>query len=589
MTNQIASVDQAGTPADARVGPLPLPLSACLWVGVTAHRDPPAEVVPMLEHRVREVLERLQAAHPALPVAVMSGLAEGGDRIVARCALEMGLPVLAVLPMPEADYARDCRDAASVDELQRLLRQCLVVTLPMAEGNTADARLDPGPARNRQYTQLGVFISSHCQLLLALWDGKASEAPGGTSDVVQYHLHGDMPMLGQIDEPPNLLADDDSDLVFHIACPRDRPDGAVVVPQATRWLIRSMSSDGDGPMPAHYVQLFRQLGEFNADARRYASDIKRDSPSALPDAATLPGVTALHRIDVIYRQADWLALHFKKRVHHSMALLHVLAVLTGLLLMTYAEFVAHPVLMGATLGLFASGALVAWLGQRRAWHRRYLDYRVLAEGLRVQLFWAIAGVPSSRRVRFAYDSFLQKQDVELGWIRHAMRGVALGDEPSIGPAGLRWVLSHWVGEGGDVGQLGYFRRRTVERERKYQQTERIGHASLALSLACAITLLLAGHLLSPFTGKLLLVLTGVAALFAGVREAYSHKLADKELIKQYRFMTRIFDRAAALTAGNQNEEEQRRVLEALGEAALEEHAEWILMHRERPLESGRLG
>ena len=29
---------------------------------------------------------------------------------------------------------------------------------------------------------------------------------------------------------------------------------------------------------------------------------------------------------------------------------------------------------------------------------------------------------------------------------------------------------------------------------------------------------------------------------------------------------------------------QRQVLEALGEAALEEHAEWILMHRERPLE-----
>jgi hypothetical protein len=57
---------------------------------------------------------------------------------------------------------------------------------------------------------------------------------------------------------------------------------------------------------------------------------------------------------------------------------------------------------------------VAWLGNRRSWHRRYLDYRVLAEGLRVQAYWAIASVPSSHRVGFAYDSFLQKQDVELG-------------------------------------------------------------------------------------------------------------------------------------------------------------------------------
>jgi hypothetical protein len=136
-----------------------------------------------------------------------------------------------------------------------------------------------------------------------------------------------------------------------------------------------------------------------------------------------------------------LALHFRQRVHHSMALLHVLAVLTGLLLMTYAEFVAHPLLMGTILGLFATGAAVAWLGNRRSWHRRYLDYRVLAEGLRVQAYWAVASVPSSQRVGFAYDSFLQKQDVELGWIRHAMRGVALGGERRSSDAGLQSAMA----------------------------------------------------------------------------------------------------------------------------------------------------
>ena len=34
---------------------------------------------------------------------------------------------------------------------------------------------------------------------------------------------------------------------------------------------------------------------------------------------------------------------------------------------------------------------------------------------------------------------------------------------------------------------------------------------------------------------------------------------------------------------------KRRVLQTLGEAALAEHAEWTLMHRERPLEHTRLG
>ena len=90
----------------------------------------------------------------------------------------------------------------------------------------------------------------------------------------------------------------------------------------------------------------------------------------------------------------------------------------------------------------------------------------------------------------------------------------------------------------------------------------------------------------------LLVFMGVAALFAGVRQAYSHKLADKELIKQYRFMARVLANAAQQLAEARTPAQQRRVLEALGDAALQEHAEWILMHRERSIdhrEGARLG
>jgi hypothetical protein len=561
-----------------------LPPEACLIVGVTAHRDLVPAQVPALEAAVSAFLRRLQATCPNLPLAVMSGLAEGGDRLVARCALALGIPLLAPLPLSLDDYRDDCSSPGSVAELDALLARSQVIHLPLAAGNDAESVRLRGPARDRQYAQLGVFVSSHCQVLLALWDGKPSDAAGGTSDVVNYHLSGEMPGLGRVDAPPNLLADDDSDLAFHIACPRDRAGGEVAEPLATRWLTRSASVDGAGPMPEGYARLFHQLGEFNADARTYAEAIAAEGSSLLPPPEVLQVRGSLPRIDAMYRRADWLALHFRQRVHRSMALLHVLAVLTGLLLMTYAEFISHPLLMSAILALFATGAAVAWLGNRRSWHRRYLDYRVLAEGLRVQAYWAIASVPSSHRVGFVYDSFLQKQDVELGWIRHAMRAVALGGERRGSDAGLRWVVEHWVGDGGPVGQLGYFRRRTVDRERKYRNTERLGRASLVLSLVCALLLVAVGAWLDAFTVKLLLVTTGVAALFAGVREAYSHKLADKELIKQYRFMTRVFASASERLARDANPTKQRQVLEALGEAALEEHAEWILMHRERPLE-----
>ena len=95
-------------------------------------------------------------------------------------------------------------------------------------------------------------------------------------------------------------------------------------------------------------------------------------------------------------------------------------------------------------------------------------------------------------------------------------------------------------------------------------------------------------ILAATIGYLVLILMGVLPLMAGVRDAYSHKKADKELIKQYRFMSRVFSNARRLLDSSEDVIFQRRVLRAVGTAALEEHAEWLLMHRERPLEHGGL-
>jgi hypothetical protein len=574
---QAAAADPANRRAHAR-----------LIVGVTAHRDLVPELVPRLEADITAWLSRMRRVHPDLPLAVMSALAEGGDRLVARCALALGIPLIAPLPLARAAYRTDFVDPASRTEFDALLARAEVVELPLAPGNTADDVARPGPARDRQYAQLGVYVSSHCQVLLALWDRRQPEAAGGTADVVHFHLHGEMPGLGAEDAPPNLLADDDSDLVYHIACPRDRPQGDVDRPLYARWLTRSAEWPGESSMPEAYRRLFHQLGEFNADVARHAPRIAAESRGLLAAAEGLEVPPVARTIDALYARADWLALHFRRRVQHSLLLVHTLAVVTGLLLMVYSEFDAERGLLAAVLGLFALGYAVARIGQRRDWHRRYLDYRVLAEGLRVQCYWTLAGVPAAQRVRFAYDSFLQKQDVELGWIRHVMRSVDLGGQAAGSDAGLDWVVANWVGDGGEAGQLGYFRRRCAERERKHRLTERVGRASLMTSLGSAIVLLAAAPRLGALANWLL-VLTAVAALFAGVREAYAHKRADKELIKQYRFMDRVFAGAAQRLAATTDRARRRQVLEALGQAALEEHAEWILMHRERPLEHQRLG
>jgi len=84
------------------------------------------------------------------------------------------------------------------------------------------------------------------------------------------------------------------------------------------------------------------------------------------------------------------------------------------------------------------------------------------------------------------------------------------------------------------------------------------------------------------------ILMGVLLLLFGIRQSYSFSVADFELIKQYEFMNRTFSRAYLRIERSTDDEERRRVLRLLGEAALEEHAEWILMHRERSVDEGEL-
>ena len=180
-------------------------------------------------------------------------------------------------------------------------------------------------------------------------------------------------------------------------------------------------------------------------------------------------------------------------------------------------------------------------------------------------------------------------NVELGWIRHVMRSASMERERGREPdrAWLKWVIAQWVGEERGSGQLGYYARKEQQNLLNHRRTSFLGNACLWTGVAIAALLALHGSQLNDTLGNVLLVLMGVLPLVAGVRDAYSHKRAERELINQYRFMRRVFANAYKLLANSADAGFQRRVLKALGEAALEEGAEWILVHRERPLEHGK--
>ena len=207
--------------------------------------------------------------------------------------------------------------------------------------------------------------------------------------------------------------------------------------------------------------------------------------------------------------------------------------------------------------------------------------------MRVQFYWAAAGVNSENISKFAHDNFLQTQDPELGWIRNVMRvaGMRCDAHPVRSSEGLQFAVREWIGDS-DSGQLGYFRKKALERARKNATTEWLTKLSLLASIIIILSMVVGGSFMPDELSEGLKNAMGGLLLLFGVRQAYAHTTAEKELIKQYEFMLRIFENARRRLDHAEDTAEQRQILRALGGSALDEHAQWILMHRERSPEQG---
>jgi hypothetical protein len=567
-----------------------------LVIGVTSHRNIHASEIEGIRLRIRDFFAQLQHDFPDLPLVVLSSLAEGGDQLAAEEALAAGARLIAPLPLPRDLYLNDFDGDARAGFLG-LYQRAEVLPLPLLPGNTLENVAAHGPPRDRQYAHAGVFIASHSHILLALWDGNHSEKVGGTGQIVRFHMDRILP--GPIERRRSrhvALDSGDESLLYHIVCSRDgaadtiqRPI-APLQPLAERWLDDTGEYPATAGMPPAFRRMFLRMQQFNDDAARYADSIGAANASARDEPVARDGDCV--SVGSLFAAADWLAAHFQKQVLLAMRGLYVLAALMGIAFVCYSDLPSDLAYVGDAIYvfvvLFAAGVVLAWLARRRDWHRKYIDYRALAEGLRVQRFWNGAGIQADELSAFAHDEFMQKQDIELGWIRNVMRAAAVRAAVSASAEDLTRMIAEWIGEPDGSGQLGYYTRRTVQRSRIHIATQRFSRILLIIVIAASLFLAIGHFWLDPDTITSVVALMGVLAIIAAARESYAYRKADKELIRQYQYMLGIFTSARRKLDASDDRDARRDILRALGEAALAEHAQWALMHRERPLEHGKL-
>lgn len=551
-------------------------LATALVIGVTSHRDLVDADRPALRDALRDWLLGLHADYPSLPLTVLSPLAEGGDRLFADVALELGARLIVPLPLPLALYRDDFVDADSREEFDRLLQKGGAVLLPQPDAASSELAR-PGPLRDQQYLLSGLYIANHCHLLVGLWDGRESDLYGGTAQIVRYYLDGLLPGARRAnDHLRQMLDGDDHGLMLHLPVRRTSQPGVTPLPDAEpAWLTSSARIPLEAGMPIESRWIFSRMQTFEQDRRRYAGSSLRVGDG-----------TSLKKL---FDCVDWMAGHYQCQMVRAMRAIHVLAFAMGVSFLLYSDLNAPDAMLWVFLALFAIGIGFSTLAKQREWHRKYVDYRALAEGLRVQWYWRRARLTLTGDPEFAHDNFLQKQDVELEWIRNVMREAALEPETDTADADaqLAQVIEEWIGRPGGSGQLGYYERTADFRARLHLHKEHFGNLCLWAGIAISVLLALFHRGLGSSLSNVLVTSMGALSLAAAVREAYAYRKADKELVKQYRFMHRIYRHARAALDAAVDAREQREILRALGEAALAEHTEWALIHRNRPIEHGK--
>jgi hypothetical protein len=383
----------------------------------------------------------------------------------------------------------------------------------------------------------------------------------------------------------------------------DSSNGKTVKPVEVRGYVGTGIEPHVGGLPQHFNALLANTAEFNRDVAEYGDKITRRSRRLSPPTPG-PLPAALNYIDRLFTASDWLGVHFRHSYTRALrARFGLWAVLAFLLLAFKKESVgalALALILGVLL-TFALGGLLAMWAQRRNWHRKYLDYRALAEGLRVEYYWELSGVRSQFDGEFAHESFLQKQDFEREWIRAAMRAVSLrcAMQPrSRFELGFAHTFAAWVGDPDPFsgsGQLQYYRLRSHALERRQRVAEIIarvmlfGGLALAAVFAIDVALGVIGRVwLSPTVRHLLLWALALLTVYGAIFEIYLAEKADRALIRQYRYMDSLFSFAATELSSARSEAQKLNILRSLGHACLAEHAQWILAHREKQLEGLRL-
>lgn len=613
-----------------------------LLVGVTGHRDLRDQDVAALEKALDQLFDNFHQRFPNTPITLISQLAEGADRLAARVARRRGMKIVALLPMPREMYEADFKTEVSQREFSEMLGWAeSTIELAPPDHLPADEFARDGESRNSRYAAAGAEVNRRVHLLLALWDGEPAVGPGGTGQIVEFMTKGPSPEFREVDD---FLHFSRVGPVAHIWTPRKRGTGTSTPAGQLEWLGPE-GSRGSIAEKAFYREA-GQIERFNFDA--LATEESGDS--LIPASARCANAQGaeVKYLDDVFRASDSIARKFQSLARRAF----IFTAVAGMAVLSFYELNVHyhthrPLFMVLFLACMVISLALYLLVWKPGTHQRYLDYRSLAEALRVQYFWSLGGTGAK-----AIEHLTPRLREELQWLRLALLGCGgAGETPLASIESLRCVQQYWVRD-----QRGYFQKQSISQRKKVEWNSAYKTALVVSGLVLLVmTMLLKGahqpgEIISgreslvgtlqvmllgfgaflvvygikrlrvqeeyrgipkafvgmgaaAIVGMLVLIfrsehpvqsaaflasaiLSVLCAVAAGILELHGEHFAFKEHARRYRTMADLFTRADEALEPlliRSDIPEAHRLLIELGRESLAENAEWFALHRERPI------
>jgi len=537
-----------------------------LILGITGHRDMPQEDVDKLKEKIKEIFNELKGKYSHTPLLLLTPLAEGADRIAAKAAIEEGIDYAVVLPFQEEEYVKDFPETKEeyYDLIDKQKHENLKGIFSLEEIETDNRAKENSHERAEFYERVGAYIVRHSQILIALWDGKEDgkeSEKGGTSEVIklklkglsdEYHPHGD-----KLDKP-------DTGPVYIIYTRRKESNS-----EDLKNYLKQEKKYPEDTNVEYFNEVFDRFDEFNRESGKLNSKEFNRSREKLPGDASDKEKFVSH----IFANADALANKYKIRWNIITACLICLAVITTLFFIYYSLTNNEYWLLIYSVLFILFAIFFKFLNIFHRLHQKYVDYRGLAEGLRILFFMRLAGIHEN-----VEDYYLKKHRINFRWGREIIRSANILD-PQQKPD-FQTIIKYWV-----KPEYDYYREMTDKNSRKLKIYKKLSLTFFSLSILMIIIANLLTFLNIDNYFVFMIALIIIFPLISGALETYINRNAFNFNLKVYSIMKDIFERAndkldETEKSKDRDIKEMQSVIRELMKEAVRENADWMLKHIE---------